>query len=285
MTHTLTKLPKNTFEATITIPWTTIQKEYEVAFVKLQENLQVEGYRKGKAPKKIAEKHIQKDKIYEEAIQVLIPRLYQDILKTEDLKPITQPKVELVKAKENEDWEIKITFATKPDIKLGDYKNKIKSTSKKAEIWVPGQDKTKKELTQEEKKQKQLNDALTVVLQEVVCEVPDMLINSELEHRLSQIVDDVQKIGLTMDAYLKSKGLTMEEIKKRFLREIQEMYKLEFVLMEIADQEKIEVKKEDLDKLFSTLPSEEEKKKAQENSYYYASLIRKQKTLDFLTNL
>lgn len=285
MVHKLIKLPKNAFEVAVTIPWSTLQKEYEVAFSKISENLQVEGYRKGKAPKKIAEKHIQKDKVYEEAIQTLIPRLYQEVLTKEDLKPITQPKVELIKAKENEDWEIKITFATKPHISLGDYKEKIKDVSKKAEIWVPGQDKTKKELSDEEKKQKKLNDALTVVLKEVVCDVPDLLINAELEHRLSQIVDDVQKIGLTMDAYLKSKGLTMEEMKARYLREIQEMYKLEFVLMEIADKEKIEVKKEDLDKLFATLPNEDERKKAQENSYYYASLIRKQKTLDFLTNL
>ena len=288
MTHKLTKLPKNTFEVLLTIPWSVIKKEYDLAFLKIQADLQVEGFRKGKAPKNIAEKHIKKDSVYEEAIQVLIPRLYQEVLKKEDLKPITQPKVELIKAKEDEDWEVKITFATKPEIKLGDYKTKIKSLdskTKKDEIWVPGKDKTKKEISPEEKKQQHLNDALNTLLKEAVCEIPDLLVNTELEHRLTQLVDDVQKIGLTMDAYLKSKDLTIEVVKTRYKREIEEMYKLEFLLMEIADAEKIEIKKEDIDKLFLTITDEKERKAAEQNSYYYASLLRKQKTLDFITNL
>jgi hypothetical protein len=52
----------------------------------------------------------------------------------------------------------------------------------------------------------------------------------------------------------------------------------------IADKENITVEKQDLEKIFVNL-SPEERKKAEENSYFYASILRKQKTLDFLINL
>jgi len=45
--------------------------------------------------------------------QKLISRIYQEIVTKESLKPIISPKVDLVKAKEGEDWQIKITLAEK----------------------------------------------------------------------------------------------------------------------------------------------------------------------------
>lgn len=290
MNHELKKLPKNTFEITLSVPWTDIEKEFVAEFKKLQDLLQVEGFRKGKAPKDVAKKYIKKEAVFENVVRAILPKLYQDILTKEGLQPITQPRIELIKAKENENWEIKITLATKPAIKLNNYKAKIKdqkTKGKKDDIWVPGKDKTagKEAPSEDEARQKQLNEVLGIVLKEVELEVPDIIIESELESRLAQLVDDVQKIGLTTENYLKSKNLTMDELKKRYKKEIEDTYRLEFILQHIADEEKIEVAKEDLDKIFSSITDEKEKQNAQANSYYYASILRKQKTLDFLTSL
>ena len=63
------------------------------------------------------------------------------------------------------------------------------------------------------------------------------LVESELNRKLTQLLDDVQKIGLTVDSYLQSKGLTMERLKEQYTREITDMYKLEFILLDIADKE------------------------------------------------
>ncbi|MGB9883386.1 MAG: trigger factor [Microgenomates group bacterium] len=284
-TYKIKKLPKNTVEIEINIPNDLIKKEKHEALVRLQKNLVVEGFRKGKVPLSIAEKHLSADTIYQEMLKVLLSKIYEEVVKKESLKPIANPKVDLLKAKEGEDWLIKITLAEKPEVNLGEYKKKVKdlkANTKKADIWVPGKD---KEVKKDEDNSKLLNQILEAVLNEAKVEIPDLIIEDELNYRLSRLVDDIQKLGMTTDAYLKSKNLTMEQLKENFRKEIEDTYKLEFILTEIADKENIKVEKADLDKLFDNIKDEKERQQAYENSYFYASIIRKQKTIDFLLNL
>jgi len=283
------KVGKSTVTVNLTIPKADIVKAHGEAFERLKNSLTVEGFRKGKAPVDIAKKHISAEAIYQEMIKSILPSIYEEIVKKESLKPILSPKIELVKAKEGEDWELKITVAEKPEIDLGDYKAKIKelkSKSKKDEIWVPGKeqssDSNKKSDTQ---KSKYLNDVLEVVLHAAQIELPDLVVEEEVNNRLSRLVDDVQKIGLTTEQYLKSKNLTMDMLKTQYKKEISDTYKLEFILSEIADKEGIKVEQADLDKLFDNIKDEKAKEQAKANSYYYATILRKQKTLDFLISL
>ena len=284
------KLPKNTTQLIIDVPQAEVKKEEEEAFLRLQQKLTVEGFRQGKVPKAIAEKHIHKDDLYQELAQKMISRIYQEILTKESLKPIISPKVDLVKAKEDEDWQIKMTVAEKPLVELGDYKKIIKEAkdkAKKANIWVPGKDKNQTEAggKPEEDKNKLLNDILTALLKETKLEISDLVIDEEINHRLTHLVDEIQKIGLTTENYLKSKNLTMETLKAQFKKETEDTYKLEFVLAEIADKENLKIEKADLDKLFLNIKDEKERKLAEQNSYYYATILRKQKTLDNLISL
>lgn len=280
------KLPKNTTLLTIDVPKADVLKEEVEAFSRLQQKLTVEGFRVGKVPKVIAEKHIPKEDIYQELAQKMISRIYQELLTKESLKPIISPKVDLPKAKEGEDWQIKITVAEKPTISLGDYKKVAKEArmqAKKASIWVPGKDKSEK--PPEEDKNKTLNEVLTALLKESKIEISDMVIEEEINHRLTHLFDEIQKIGLTTENYLKSKNLTMDSLKAQFKKETEDTYKIEFILSEIADKENLKVEQVDLDKLFINIKDEKERMKAEQNSYYYATILRKQKTLDYLISL
>jgi len=279
-------LPKNTVELIIDIPKQEIKSAYQKAFLSLQKELTLPGFRKGSVPKEMAEKNIKKEKVYEKLIADLIPKIYEEIIKRENLTPLSLPKIELLKAKEEEDWQIKITLAQKPTVDLKNLKQivqKVKAEQKKEDIWVPGKTQKEKE-NQEVKNQKLLNLILNALLKEISCEISDILIEEELNQRLASLLDDIKKIGLTVDAYLKSKNLTVEQLKEQYRKEIEETYKLEFIILAIADKENITVEKQDLEKIFVNL-SPEERKKAEENSYFYASILRKQKTLDFLINL
>lgn len=283
------KLPKNTTQLTVDVPKADIKKEEEEAFLRLQQKLTVEGFRQGKVPKTIAEKHIQKDDLYQELAQKMISRIYQELLTKENLKPIISPKVDLVKAKEGEDWQIKITLAEKPVVELGDYKKVIKEAKAKVaktNIWVPGKDKDPlRQPADKEDKNKLLNEVLTAVLKETKLEISDLVIDEEINHRLTHLIDEIQKIGLTTENYLKSKNLTLESLKAQFRKETEDTYKLEFILAEIADKENLKVEQADLDKLFVNIKDEKERKIAEQNSYYYATILRKQKTLDYLISL
>lgn len=284
------KLPKQTIEIDLTIPSSDIKRDKALAFTRLSEELTVEGFRKGKVPEAIAEKHLTPETIYQEMIRVILPKIYEEIVKKEAFKPIMSPKIELTSAKENEDWKIKIALCEKPAIELGDYKKaikEVKNKNKKADIWVPGSTPGTAEEKKgtEEQKSRQINEILETLLKTAKIEIPDLILEDELSHRLSRLVDDIQKIGLTTEQYLKSKNLTMEAIKAQYRREIEDTYKLEFLLSEIADKEAIKVEKADLDKLFVNIKDEAEREKAQANSYYYATVLRKQKTIDFLIDI
>ena len=126
---------------------------------------------------------------------------------------------------------------------------------------------------------------LTALLNEAKIEVSDLVIEEEINHRLTHLFDEIQKIGLTTENYLKSKNLTMESLKAQFKMETEDTYKLEFILAEIADKENLKVEQADLDKLFVNIKNEKERKMAVQNSYYYATILRKQKTLDYLISL
>jgi len=287
-THTLKKQPKSTIEILVKLPWSEVQEAYKTSFTTLHSAFEMEGFRKGKVPRELAEKNIDKDKVYSHLIREIMPKIYEDIIKQENLHPILSPKIDLVTAKENEDWELKITVAEKPVVKLNNYKEKVKEAKKglKADdIWVPGKEEKKPEENADKKKEKALNVSLEAVLASAECELPPLLIEEELDRRLSQMVDDVQKIGLTMEKYLQTRNLTMESVKERLTREITDMYKLEFILQAIADEEKLEVKQDDLQALFSNIKEEKDRKAAEANAYFYASVLRKQKALDYIIGL
>lgn len=292
------RLAKNTIEIEVEITKDTIKKEFDLAFNKLQQNLEVQGFRKGKAPKEIAEKYIKKESVYEELIRTLIPKIYQEIVQKEGLKPVISPKIDLVNAKDgedwfrlNRDWKIKISLAEKPTIELGNYKEaikKIKSEKEKSAIWVPGKKAAPEQISEQEKAKKQqklLNSILGALLKEVSCDISDLIIEEELNHRLANLVEDIRKIGLTVETYLKSKNLTQEELRKRYTQEIQETYKIEFILSELADKEGIKVEQKDLDELFAKITDQKEREAAKANAYFYASVLRKQKTLDYLISM
>ena len=289
-THTIQNLPKSVVEATVSIPKETVTEFYDEAFTQLSKELEVEGFRKGKAPKKIAEKHIQKDKIYDRLVRELLSKIYEDIIKKESLQPVVSPKVDLKSAKENEPWEVAFQIAQKPQIDLGDYKEHVKAlkaSQKSKDIWVPGKEEPKKEDEQVAamKKQKFTNDILSEILKHVKVEVADIIVQEELDGRVTRLVDDVQKAGLTMDGYLKSKNTTMEELREKMAKELEETYKVEFILNEIAETEKIEVDPKELEAMLDNVKDEKEREMAVKNMRFYAMVMRKQKVLDFLYNL
>lgn len=280
---------KSTYELTIIVSKDVIAKESEKAFEALCKTLKLSGFREGKVPKDVAKKHIKNDDIYKRALDELLPSIYKDAIAQENLKPIVSPKIRLNKTNTDEDWEIAITVAEKPSVKLGDYKTfvkNLKAEQKKDDIWVPGKS-TKKgdERADNVKKNRLMNKILDLLIKRMPIELSDMIIEAEMDKRMTQLVDDVRKVGLTIERYLQSKGQTMESLQAKMKTEIAGMYALEFILEEIAEQEKITVDNADLEEVFSSIKKKEERAQAQKNAYFYASMLKRQKTLDFLLSL
>src|SRR3989338_461595 len=279
-TSTITHLPKSTVQLEINIPWQEIQSSYEEILKNVTQEAEIEGFRKGKAPKSLVEEKTDKNKLYEEVIKKIVPQVYAQAISEHKLNPIISPKIEIIKAKENQDWTVKATIVLKPKINLKNYKEKIKKLRQtKVKLWIPGQDKTKKD------DKLSVDEIINALLEEADVELSDELIKNEANRLLADLVDQTRQVGLTIEQYLISKGKTNDQLKAEYAKTAQRNLSLEFILMEIADQEKITVDKEDINNLINKVENSQEREKLIKDSYYLAHLIRQQKTIDLLNNL
>ena len=91
------------------------------AFVKLNAKHTIDGFRKGKAPRAVFEKKFPGE-IVMEAANNLIDKRYREIVMDKDLKPVVEPKVNIVKL-DDEMLDVNFTVISEPEVKLGKYKD------------------------------------------------------------------------------------------------------------------------------------------------------------------
>jgi len=80
-------------------------------------------------------------------------------------------------------------------------------------------------------------------------------------------------------------GKTAEDIKKEYQQESEKNWRLELALNKIADEEKITVSDQDIDEALNKITNPKEKEELNNQRYMLSSMIRRQKTLEFLQNL
>jgi len=78
--------------------------------------------------------------------------------------------------------------------------------------------------------------------------LPKILVDGEIERMLGQFRHDVEKMGMKFDEYLKSTKKTEEELRKEWIPDAEKRSKVQIALTHIADAEKLEVLREDLDR-------------------------------------
>lgn len=280
MMSTIQKTDDGSIELTITIPWKEIQDMYEVVITETASATEVARFRKGKAPKQIVEENIDKTKTYEETIKRLVPKAYTAAVTEHKIAPIMMPQIELKSAEEGKDWVVLARTCERPVITLKDYKQAISDlkASKTPKIIVPGQEKP----GDEKAKGPSVDEVLDALLLTIEAKLPGILLEHEVTHQLSQLVDQTKKLGLTVEQYLASTGKTADGIRADYKAQAAKNLTLEFGLEAIADKESVTVSDEEVNKLLATAKSDEERKTLEGQRYYLTSLIRRQKTLDGL---
>lgn len=279
------KLPKNTIEVTFLIPWAEIDALKKQVVKEAGKATEIKGFRKGKAPENLVAGSLNPKKVLELALEKIIPDYYRRAVEKFSLRPIISPKIELLSSEENKDWSFKFTTCEAPDIQLDDYKEKLKGAGE-AKIWTPGTGQNTKENTNDkEKKEEKLQKVFAWLDQNIKVEISDLLIEDEVNRKLSGLLAETQKLGLSIDQYLASSHKSVEEIKNEYRQQSEKNLKMEFILGKIAEEEKITVSPEEIEKTITEVKDEKEKKQLEEQKYLLAMLIRQQKTLDFLANL
>lgn len=272
----LTWLPKKTFELEFSIPWNQVKKTYDKVLNELTKKAKLEGFRPGKAPENLVEKSIDKGKLYGEVINQLLPLSYTQAVNQHHLRPAAAPKITIISAEENQPWQFKASGCELPKIKLGNYQGTVRSSLVKSQL-------EKKELDQSQK----LNLVSKALIDEIKIELSDLLIESERDRLLSRLLDQVQKLGLTIDQYANSNNKTVDQIKQEYQQTAANTLKLELILQAIAEDKKFKTEEKDIDALINA--SGDEKIKKQLNTpaerTYLAVLLKKRQAIDYLLNL
>jgi trigger factor len=124
--------PKENSQVTMNIEMEApeVDKYLQRAYSRLVGRVSVPGFRKGKAPRDILERHIGKDALFREALEDLIPTAYKEALEEQEIEAIAHPQVEIV---QTEPLIFKAVVPLKPTVKLGDY-TQIRVESKPVEV-------------------------------------------------------------------------------------------------------------------------------------------------------
>ena len=121
MERKVTKLEHSHVQVEVKVDEKTWKDAQEKAFNKLAENVTIDGFRKGKAPKNLVKSRIDQMKVLDEAINSLLPKIYEEILTKDKIRPFARPAVDVTKVSDSE-LEVKFILVTEPEVKLGAYK-------------------------------------------------------------------------------------------------------------------------------------------------------------------
>lgn len=121
MKATAERIEKNTVVMEVEVDAERFEKAVHQAYKKLVKQVNIPGFRRGKAPRRIIENYLGKKALYNEAVEMVIPDAYVEALKQTGVEPISQPKVELVQVEEGEPVKFKATVKVKPEVNLGQY--------------------------------------------------------------------------------------------------------------------------------------------------------------------
>ena len=92
------------------------------AYLKNRGKINVPGFRRGKAPRKLIETMYGEGVFYDDAFQEIFPNLYDEAVKENDLHVVDQPEVDVKEIGEGKDFVLTCEVFVRPDVTLGDYK-------------------------------------------------------------------------------------------------------------------------------------------------------------------
>ena len=254
-----------TFTLNVTLLQKDIEKAYQSLLKSVQADFETKGFRKGKAPLNIVKENISETKLIEEVLTHLISDVYSAEIEKNHLHPVIQPQIKVLNPPIvfGKDWEVEITGCELPDIILDDkYIEQIKKIN----------------LSKDNE-----NDKLTATMDSLVknskVELPEILIKADIENKLSQLVDQTQQAGLTIQQYLKSRNQTLEQYQDILKTQVQNEWITNLAIDKISKDNDLTVTQKEADELAQKSPQFAKNM----NLVFY--LLTQQKVFDFLKKL
>ena len=116
------KLPKSELEIEFELTAEEFGHHFEHAIEHLKGHVKVDGFRPGQAPAKMVEDKLKPEMLLMEAGEHAVKHVYHDYVLENNLEPIGEPEVQILKIAKGNPFSFKVKFSVLPDIELPDYK-------------------------------------------------------------------------------------------------------------------------------------------------------------------
>lgn len=301
-------LPQSQVEIIGKIPTDIFESFRSKALKNINEEISIDGFRKGNIPEKVLVAKVGEMMILEEMSELALSAAYPAIVIDNKVDALGRPEISITKIASGNPLEFKITTAVVPKVTLADYKKlarevntekadeaeKVEVTDKDLEEAVTRirrshaarhhthdeshdsmsdevhaklvdqampvlddafvqtlgdftsvadfNEKIRKALLEDKKGQLKEKRRITLadkISDATTVEIPAILIGSELRRIEAQFREDVTRMGVSFDDYLKHAKKTLEEIRKEWTPLAEKKAKLQIILNTIAETEKL----------------------------------------------
>ncbi len=97
-----------------------MEEGIEHAYRKIAKQVNVPGFRKGRAPRQLIESYYGKEVFYQDALEYVVPNAYEDAISSLELEPIAEPEFDIGDIEEDQPLIFTAIVAVKPEIVLGE---------------------------------------------------------------------------------------------------------------------------------------------------------------------
>lgn len=123
MMSTVEKIDKNVVSFEFTVSADEFENAIEKAYRKNVGKINIQGFRKGKAPRQIIERYYGAEIFYEDAVNIVLPDAYDKAIEENDIFPVDQPEIDIKgELKKGSDIVFTAKVTVKPEFELGQYK-------------------------------------------------------------------------------------------------------------------------------------------------------------------
>lgn len=116
------KLEGNQGKLTVEVDAEIFNKALDQAFKKVQKQLNVPGFRKGRVPRQIFEQRFGVESLYQDALDIVLPDAYSNAIDETGIEPVAQPEIDIEQIGKGQSLIFTADITVKPEVKLGEYK-------------------------------------------------------------------------------------------------------------------------------------------------------------------
>ncbi len=262
----ITNNKDKSFTLSFTITVDEIKKEYNHTLSHVAADFETKGFRKGKAPLDVVKSQISSEKMLDEVANHILSEKYDKLIKENNLRPATEPAVKIINPPFDLDkeWQIEISSAQIPEISIKPKAfEEIKKLNADTKI----------------DKEKRTDAVMKIILDNSVTEIAPIIINNEVERKLTNLIDQIQQASLTFDAYLKNKNQTLDQLKHELEHQSTDEWTLNLAIAQISSEQKLDPTSEEVKDIVSRNP------KLAQNPNLVVYLLTQQKVINYLLAL